>query len=139
MVSQLAAPEFSPETASRRDTFHEVWHLKLSTPDARHTLWLRFTQHVSSNGFKRVSENWAIYFRRGPQGREVSKIALKQTQDIAALTWSSEDGLRIGESFLAHDRTSGKIQSKGRQISWDLKIHAVRDLSFSLIPEPLSR
>src|SRR3954467_3554622 len=100
MVSPLAAPEYSPETASRRDTFHEVWYLKLSTPDAQHTLWLRFSQHVSSNGFKRVSENWAIYFRRGPAGREVSKLALKQTQDISALTYTSGEGLRVGDTFL---------------------------------------
>ncbi|HUP56943.1 MAG TPA: hypothetical protein VM598_05775, partial [Bdellovibrionota bacterium] len=139
MVSPLAAPEFSPEKASRRETFHEAWNIKLSTPDAQHTLWLRFTQHVSSNGFKRVSENWAVYFRRGPTGREVRQIALKQTQDIGALTYSSEEGLRIGDCYLSHDQTRGRIQSKGKSASWDLRIHPVRDLSFNLIPDSLSR
>jgi hypothetical protein len=138
MTNRLAAPAFSPETASRRDTFHEVWHLKLSTPDGQHCLWLRFAQLVSSNGFKRVAENWAIYFRRGNQ-REVSRVALKQTQDISALTYSAETGLKLGDSCLSADRTFGTIQSKGRSISWDFKIHSVHDLTFNLIPEALGR
>src|SRR5579885_793689 len=96
MTNRLAAPAFSPETASRRDTFHEVWHLKLSTPDGQHSLWLRFKQLVSSNGFKRVAESWAVYFRRGQQ-REVSRLALKQSQDISALKFSPENGLQVGD------------------------------------------
>jgi hypothetical protein len=138
MKIRLAAPEYSSETAGRRDTFHEVWHLKLSSPDAQHTLWLRFTQLISRNGFRRTAETWAIYFRRGP-GRETMKIALKQSQDIGALRFTPEAGLRIGGCYLANDHTAGQIQSKGRSASWDLRIHAVHDLHFNLIPEMLER
>jgi hypothetical protein len=138
MISPLTAPAFSPATAGRRDTFHEVWHLKLGTPDGQHSLWLRFTQLVSSNGFKRVSENWMIYFRRG-NGREVQRIALKQSHDISALSFSSEEGLKVGDARLSAQRTTGTIQSKGRVAEWDLKIHSVHDLTFKLIPEALGR
>src|SRR5262252_8374181 len=106
MAMGMAGPAFSPETASRRDTYHEVWHLKLSTPDGQHALWLRFSQLVSSNGFKRVAESWAVYFRRGQQ-REVTRVALKQSQDISALTYTPGEGLKIGGSCLAADRTFG--------------------------------
>src|SRR5262249_52485759 len=73
------------------------------------------------------------------QNRDVSRLALKQSQDISALQFSPESGLKVGDCVLAQDRTAGTIQSKGRSMTWDLKFHSVHDLTFNLIPEALER
>jgi hypothetical protein len=119
--------------------FQEVWYLKLNDPATNRALWLRLTILVSGNGFRRVAETWAIYFQRSAN-KDVSKVALKQTYDLSTFSSSDADGTLRAENFeLSPEHTRGKITSKGRTISWDLKIQPGHEARFNLVPETLSR
>jgi len=130
---------------SRRGGYQEVWYLKLNDPDAQRAMWLRFTLLQSDNGFKRAAEVWAIVFHR-KDSKDVSKLALKQTQDIRAFSSSpspsqedADSSFRIGDCEFGHGYTRGQIQSKGRTIKWDLKFVPSQTASFNFVPESLAR
>jgi hypothetical protein len=124
--------------SARNAGFQEVWYLKLNDPAANRALWLRFTLLVSANGFKKVAETWAIYFQRNAS-KEITKLAVKQTHDLAAFSEDAAGTLRIGPCELGRERTRGTIQSKGKTLSWDLAIGTGHDTSFNLVPESLQR
>jgi hypothetical protein len=115
--------------------FYDVWFLKLNDPLTQKALWLRFSSLGSSNGFRRVAENWAIFFQRTAQD-EVKKTALKQSYDLSSSTQKDpQPSIRTGDCSLSPSESRGTIQSKGSSISWDLKFTPVKDISFDPIPE----
>jgi hypothetical protein len=131
-------PRLTPE---EKAGFHEGWYLKLNDPARRTALWLRFTLLSSRNGFRREAAVWAIAFERTPEG-EVRKTAVRQAFDISAFSTPSPDEIRVGECALGPGWTRGRVQSKGREIRWDLKFDARipgRPGTFSLVPESLAR
>lgn len=114
---------------------YDVWFLKLNDPVSQRSLWLRFSSLMSSNGFRRVAENWAIFSQRTAQD-EVKKTALKQSYDLGLSNWSTpQPSLQTGDCKLSPDGSQGTIQSKGNTISWDLKFSPIREISFDPIPE----
>lgn len=140
-----ASPSFPSKSAgaSRASgAFQEVWYLKLNDPASQRALWLRMTLLISANGFRQVAETWAVYFQRGAN-REVSKLALKQTHDLKAFQASpqgfGDGGIRIGDCEFSGGRIRGRIQSKGRSMSWDLSLASAQEAHFNLVPEALRR
>ncbi len=138
------APVWNRLEPARQAGFQEVWYLKVNDPSTQRALWLRFTLLSSSNGFRRVSEVWALSFSRNPETREVTKVALKQTFELSSFSalqgkTESESGVRINTCELTSNRTCGSVTSKGRTIEWDLTLQPTREGSFNLVPEGLSR
>jgi hypothetical protein len=131
------APVWNPSHKTRKG-FQEVWFMKLNDPTGNRALWLRFTLLVTRNGFQKISETWAIFFER-ERNREVTKRALKQTYPISSFQSPAPRTIRIGESSLSPEGTRGFIQSKGRSISWDIKLDNQHDRPVCFIPEGLKR
>jgi hypothetical protein len=123
---------------NNRNSFQEVWYLKLTDPKTQCAFWLRFSLLSSQNGFKRVAETWAISFQR-TSARDVKKMALKQTFDLDAFQMDDPSSIKIGECFFDQNRTRGSIQSKGNSIQWDLTLLAGRPSSFNMVPESLTK
>jgi hypothetical protein len=95
----------------------------------------------SRNGFKRVAEAAALHFSR-ENGRELSKIAAKQTFDIGqfqALGAEPAAGVRIAGCEITETTVRGQIQSKGRTIRWEFALTTNQRSGVSLIPEALNR
>jgi hypothetical protein len=122
---------------SQRNSFQEVWYLKLTDPSTQSAFWIRFTLLSSQNGFRRVAETWAIAFQR-TSARDVKKTALKQTYDLDAFQFE-DSGIKIGDCYFDQNRTRGSIQSKGNSIQWDLTFLSERPTSFNMVPESLSK
>ena len=94
---------------------------------------------MSRNGFRRVAECWAVFFRQDAQDAKDTKLALKQTYSIDRFSASGESNVKIGECLLEGDRTSGKVQSKGHTIEWDFKMAPRQNASFNMVPPPLAK
>jgi len=134
--------------------------IKIQDPATGRAFWLRANLLQSSNGFRKVAEIRAVLFsKRG--SKEVQKTGLKQTFDLreASIENVATDrspldtirvtrevrettsapiaSIRIADCDFSEDRTSGRIQSKGRTLSWDLQLTKARDLSFSWVPPSL--
>jgi hypothetical protein len=137
-VNALNSPAWSPQNPKTRGAFHEVWYLKLNDPVTQRALWLRMTLLISANGFRRIAETWAVYFQRNGT-KEVTKLALKETFDVKSFTTSPNGDIKIGECEFSGTRSRGKIQSKGKTISWDLQLATGHDAAFNLVPESLKR
>ncbi|MBI2712137.1 MAG: hypothetical protein HYX41_04640 [Bdellovibrio sp.] len=114
---------------------YDNWFLKINDPTSQRALWLRFSALVSSNGFRRVADNLAIYSQRTAQD-EVKKTALKQSYDLSASERSDpEPSIRTGDCSLTPVSSHGTITSKGSTISWDLTFAPSRQVGFEPIPE----
>ncbi len=100
--------------------FQEVWYLKLNNPASDRALWLRFTLLLSKNGFRKISETWAIYFHRN-ENKEISKLALKETFSLESFQ-TLPQGIKINSCELSDTHTRGKIQSKGNSLEWDFEM-----------------
>ena len=118
--------------------FQEVWYLKLNDPTHQRALWLRMTLLVSANGFRQVAETWAVYFHR-VAGQEVTKVALKQSHEIKSFSASDEGSLRIADCEFSPQRVRGRIQSKGKTLTWDFSIAPNQDARFNFVPQSLRR
>lgn len=128
----------SSKSINHRNTFQEVWYLKLTDPKAQRAFWIRFTLLSSQNGFKRVAETWAVDFQR-TSARDVKKTALKQTYDLDLFQKDSDSGIKISDCYFDQNRTRGSIQSKGNTIQWDLTLLAARPSPFNMVPESLTK
>ena len=130
--SMLSSENISPQF---NKSSYNVWFLKINDPSQQRALWLRFASLVSANGFRRVAENWAVFFQRTAQD-EVRKTALKQSFDLAtSMQKEPQPDLQIGNSTLSAHRTQGQIHSKGNSMSWDLQLSPIQNISFDPIPE----
>lgn len=143
MNPELMRPRWSARPKSRSG-FHEVWSFTAHDPapqgpqGVQRSIWLRFTVSISDNGFRRVAECWAVTFERHP-GRETTKLALRQTQDLSSFASDGPLSIRIGDSELTDTGTRGAIQSKGRSISWDLRFTPRESVGYELVPSSLRR
>ncbi len=130
MVSNLINPSL-PHGSQK------VWYLKLTDPVSQEAFWLNFRLLSSKNGFKKIAEILAIFFRKTSTG-EVQKIPFKQSFDLGE--WSQNDStLHIHGCELSPNQTRGNLQSKGSSVEWDLKFLIPQTHSFYFIPEILSR
>lgn len=118
--------------------FQEFWYLKLCDPIHQRAFWLRFNLFTSRNGFKKISEIWAIFFQK-ELGRETRKLAVRQSFDMKAFTRISDFSIQIGNSELKQNSTQGSAISKGNSIQWDLSFHDGHHAQFALLPKLLSR
>jgi hypothetical protein len=117
----------------------QIWFLKLVEPQGRNAFYLRFSVLVSRNGFRQLAETSAVLFER-VEGREVTKIAAKQTFDIQRFRQTGRVSAEIGPCRFSETETSGQVQSKGRAISWNLAFRPAQSHSpFVLMPVELVR
>lgn len=105
--------------------FSEEWLLHFTDPLRDRAISIRWHLLASKNGFRKAAETYFLLFQRN-EGRETTKIALKQSHDISAFsasTGESQPGVRIGDCEITGNRTRGEIQYKGKSLRWDLAIH----------------
>jgi hypothetical protein len=103
--------------------FQEAWSLRLTHPEGRHALQLRFVLLRSHNGFRRHCEVWATFFDRATPASEVRKTFIKQSFNLSEFQSSSTPGrldLQFGNVKLNGAGTAGAATSKGRTIRWNL-------------------
>src|SRR3712207_6728212 len=74
----------------QRKGFHECWTLQVADPASQRSIWILFNLLSSRNGFRRVVEAWAVVSHR-KENREVSKLAVKQSQDLAGFRSEGND------------------------------------------------
>jgi len=131
-------PVWSRKNQKARKGFQEVWYLKMNDPETKKALWLRFTLLISSNGFKKLSEVWAVSFER--KEKEIQKLAFKQSYDIGDFSSLSDgSGFKINGCKFTDTHTSGAINSKNRSIQWDLEIIPKTPFSFNFVPQGLGQ
>lgn len=129
--------------------FQEAWYLKLNDPSGQRALWLRFLILTSRDGFRQATEAWALYFSRQGSGREMQKVALKQTFPLSAFgeiqagaagSRGGEAGIRVDRCELTAHHTRGQITWKGNTFKWDLTMQpAGPQTGFHLIPQTLQK
>jgi len=117
---------------------HEAWILKIVDPKQQRALELNFSTLVSQNGFRRLAEVSALYFERGAN-KEITKFAVKQSDDLRKIVRAADQSFTVGENGLTPTSTSGNIQAKGHEISWDLQFQSAQEAAFVAIPEAFSK
>ncbi len=133
----LNLPAWNPQAPKSRAAFQEVWYLKVNDAPNQRALWLRLTLLISSNGFRRIAETWAVYTQRHA-GKDPTRLAIRQTHDIAAFV-PTENGVRIGDSELNATTCRGQITSKGNSIEWNLALQPREDVHYDLVPPSLKK
>ena len=118
--------------------FNESWNFKMSDPAHNRALSLRFNILIAENGFRKVSEVWAVYSERGSD-RELKKIAVRQSQGIDSFSTPRPGEVRIGNCSFGPTTTRGSIQSKGHTIEWDLNFASIKPITFNRIPQVLRK
>ena len=120
----------------QKNAFHEIWQLKFNDSTSSHSLWLRFSVLVSKNGFREIAEVWAILSHRGAQN-ELKKTALKQSFELNQFRKQESCAIQMGECVLNLTGSTGRIQSKGQSLNWNLSWTPQESLSFQAIPSLL--
>ena len=92
---------------------------------------------ISANGFRRVVQRPGRFTLSAAPNNEVSKLAWKQTHDLKSFSSTADGAIRVGECELSPARTQGRITSKGKTITWDLKLQPGHDAPFNLVPPAL--
>ncbi len=121
-----------------RKGFQETWSLQVTDPNTQRSIWILLNLLSSQNGFRRVTEAWAVVSHR-KENREVSKLAVKQSQDLSSFSADENEVIRLSDCEIGPDFCRGSVQSKGRTVKWDLKLQLARETGFSFIPESFSR
>jgi len=141
-MNPLNTPIWNPLEAKKRGAFHESWFIKVNDPVNNRALWLRFALLVSRNGFRRIAENWGIFFQR-EKNREVQKTAFRQTHDISAFQYTDGGTIQIADTSLIDQAppllSRGSIRSKGHTLQWDLSMEPGEGQSLALFPTGLHR
>lgn len=119
--------------------YQESWYLSLRDPSTLRALDLRFSILISSNGFRRLAEAWAVFFQKNP-GSEAVKIAMKESFDLKTFsTVMNKEGFQISDCEFSDTQTRGKVQSKGRSIEWDLTMEPRQQAEFDLVPNAIKK
>lgn len=135
LQGSLSPHHWTPGQPTARLSLSEVWLLRVKTKDQ--SLWLRFHLLISKNGFRKLSEIWAI----ASSGE--TRIPVRQTFDLNQFSWITPSHLKIENNELAYSTeknqeasqgsgmSRGAIRSKANQIEWDLKLSSQNDTGFS--------
>lgn len=118
------------------------WTLKFVEPESQKSLLVNFVLLQSVNGFQRVASASAVFAHRNPSSKEVAKIAVKQTYDLRTASVPREGTafpLKVGDCELTESSLKGSIQSKGRDLRFDLSLSSLLPDRFSAVPERLKR
>jgi hypothetical protein len=133
----MNTPLFQQLDPKTQPGFVEVWYIKVTDPMNRRSLLLHFEALASANGFRKITGIWANYFER-KEGREIVKLALKQTFDLKTLETGNQ-GLKISDCELGDFGSRGSVQFKGQTLKWDFTMKSAQPAQFSLIPQGLNR
>jgi hypothetical protein len=127
---------YRAKSNAKQKAFYKNWYVKLVDPSLNQALWLKFSVLSSSNGFRRIAEVWAVFFQKS--GRDIKKVALKQTYDIQEFLISEGSDIRIGQCELSPQQTRGSIHSKGNSIEWDLTFVSSQQGTAHFVPDIMS-
>ncbi len=108
-------------TRSSRHGHIESWFLKANDPNARRALWLRWTIWAGDHAPNRaLAETWAVAF-----GSAAGHVATKTTIPFERASFDSQDiGADVDGCRLSPRGASGRVESGGRSIDYDLQIES---------------
>ncbi len=108
----------------------ESWFLKANDPRSRRALWLKWTLWAGDGAPERaVAEAWAVAF-----GTAHGHVATKTTVPFERARFARAGlGANVDESELRPDGASGRVDSGGRSIAFDLSV-ASREAPLLLYP-----
>ena len=117
IISMEILKAFNKSRWNREPDFFEVWYLTFNDTKTRDGYWIRFTLVVPKNIFDSPFLNvWFTAFRSDGVISAISENFKISESDF------SEEHIKIGESYLKGDTTSGRISSGNHNISWDLRM-----------------